>query len=65
VENLGKVCFDTCDQSDPLWKISDCYLVCYINTLVSMHDAHDATIGVHTPSRRIPLQRTHGVVQSF
>ena len=35
VERLGKSCFDTCDQSDPLWKISDCYLVCYINTLVS------------------------------
>ena len=33
VEKLGKVCFDACDQTDPEWKISDCYLVCYINTL--------------------------------
>ena len=32
VEAAGKVCFDTCPQ--PLDKISDCYLVCYLNTLI-------------------------------
>jgi hypothetical protein len=48
VERLGKVCFDTCDQSDPMWKITDCYLVCYINTLVSMRAPHDAALGCRT-----------------
>lgn len=32
VEAAGKVCFDRCPQ--PLDKVSDCYLVCYLNTLV-------------------------------
>ena len=49
VERLGKSCFDTCDQSDPLWKISDCYLVCYINTLVSTAPAC-ATAAVLLPA---------------
>jgi hypothetical protein len=31
VVHQGKVCFDHCPQ--PLDKISDCYLVCYLNTL--------------------------------
>lgn len=31
VEQHGKVCFDQCPK--PLDKISDCYLICYLNTL--------------------------------
>ena len=54
VERLGKVCFDTCDQSDPRWKISDCYLVCYINTLVRAYDPHEAALGVHSARILIP-----------
>ena len=34
VERLGASCFATCNQNDPQWKISDCYLNCYLNTLI-------------------------------